>query len=161
MQREIQRPKAIQSYRPMFDEEYIVRKDNDPNRERAEIKKLKRQIARERKGAAREIKKDSLDNLINLQNKNLIFKIDVERHELKTIKGAKRILSKISGQKLTIDTTGAGDMYAAGFLSSISKGHSPFLAASNASILAEEIIKIHGAQFEKLDIRVLKEKIFN
>ena len=60
MQREIQRPKAIQSYRPMFDEEYIVRKDNDPNRERAEIKKLKRQIARERKGAAREIKKDSL-----------------------------------------------------------------------------------------------------
>ena len=60
MQREIQRPKPIQSYRPMFDEEYIVRKDNDPNRERAEIKKLKRQIARERKGAAREIKKDSL-----------------------------------------------------------------------------------------------------
>ena len=60
MQKEIQRPKAIKSYRPMFDEEYIVRKDNDPNRERAEIKKLKRQIARERKGAAREIKKDSL-----------------------------------------------------------------------------------------------------
>ena len=60
MQKEIQRPKAIKSYRPMFDEEYIVRKDNDPNRERAEIKKLKRQIAQERKGAAREIKKDSL-----------------------------------------------------------------------------------------------------
>ena len=58
--KEIQRPKAIKSYRPMFDEEYIVRKDNDPNRERAEIKKLKRQIAQERKGAAREIKKDSL-----------------------------------------------------------------------------------------------------
>ena len=62
---------------------------------------------------------------------------------------------------LVKDTTGAGDMYAAGFLSSISKGYSPFLAASNASILAEEIIKIHGAQFEKLDIKVLKEKIFN
>ena len=52
-------------------------------------------------------------------------------------------------------------MYAAGFLSSISKGQSPMSAASNASILAEEIIKIHGAQFEKLDIKVLKEKIFN
>ncbi len=48
-----------------------------------------------------EIKKDSLDNLINLQNKNLIFKIDVERHELKTIKGAKRILS-MSNNKIFI-----------------------------------------------------------
>jgi nucleolar protein 14 len=60
MQKEVQRPKAIVQYRPMFDEEYIVRKDNDPNKERAEIKKLKKQIARERKGAAREIRKDAL-----------------------------------------------------------------------------------------------------
>ena len=60
MQKEMQKPRAIQQYRPMFDEEYIVRKDNDPNKERAEIKQIKKQIARERKGTAREIRKDAL-----------------------------------------------------------------------------------------------------
>ena len=39
----------IRSQRPMFDENYIVKKDNDPDKERAELKSLKRKLKREEK----------------------------------------------------------------------------------------------------------------
>jgi len=50
----------IRSQRPMFDENYIVKKDNDPDKERAELKSLKRKLKREEKAMARDVRKDSL-----------------------------------------------------------------------------------------------------
>ena len=44
----------------MFDENYIVRKDNDPDKERAELKRLKRKIKREQKAVARDLRRDAL-----------------------------------------------------------------------------------------------------
>ena len=44
----------------MFDENYIVRKDNDPDKERAELKSLKRKIKREQKAVARDVRRDAL-----------------------------------------------------------------------------------------------------
>ena len=44
----------IRSQRPMFDENYIVKKDNDPDKERAELKSLKRKLKREEKAMARD-----------------------------------------------------------------------------------------------------------
>ena len=40
-----------------------------------------------------EIETDKLDNLYSLEKKKIFFKIDVERHELKVLKGALNILS--------------------------------------------------------------------
>ena len=50
----------IKQQRPLFDENYIVRKDNDPDRERAEIKAMVRQEKRLKKAVARQIRQDSL-----------------------------------------------------------------------------------------------------
>mmetsp|Transcript_1110 Transcript_1110/g.1853 ORF Transcript_1110/g.1853 Transcript_1110/m.1853 type:complete len:376 (+) Transcript_1110:61-1188(+) len=52
--------RAIKSIRPLFNENYKWTKDgHDPDRARAELKKLKRQAHRERKGVARELRKDA------------------------------------------------------------------------------------------------------
>ena len=40
-----------------------------------------------------EINTDKLDNLYNLKNKKIVFKIDVERHELNVLKGASKLIS--------------------------------------------------------------------
>ncbi len=57
------------------------------------------------------------------------------------------------------DTTGAGDMYAAGFLSSLARGKNLNQAGKMAVTLAERIIQIQGAQFENTVIRKLKNEI--
>ena len=58
------------------------------------------------------------------------------------------------------DTTGAGDMYAAGFLSSLSRCDDYKLAGELGVALAEEIIQIQGAQFDKNVIDKLASKMF-
>ena len=62
---------------------------------------------------------------------------------------------------LATDSTGAGDMYAAGFLASLSKGHSPKKAGKIGGYLAEEIIQGFGAQFELEQIQELRSKVLN
>ena len=58
------------------------------------------------------------------------------------------------------DSTGAGDMYAAGFLASLSKRLPPPKAGEIGGYLAEEIIQGPGAQFELDQIRQLKLSLF-
>ena len=60
MQAQARRAVPIRQQRPMFDENYIVRKDNDPDKERAELKRLKRKIKREQKAVARDLRRDAL-----------------------------------------------------------------------------------------------------
>ena len=51
---------AIQTYLPRFEEDgYVLGRDYDPNRERAEKKKLKKQLKQETRGAVRELRKDN------------------------------------------------------------------------------------------------------
>ena len=59
-----------------------------------------------------------------------------------------------------IDTTGAGDMYAAGFLSGIANNFSSIKSGKIAGILAEEIIQQFGAQFTQRKIADMKMKLF-
>jgi len=58
---------------------------------------------------------------------------------------------------LATDSTGAGDMYAAGFLVSLSKGNDCRLAGELGVFLAEEIIQNPGAQFDITIMKRLKE----
>ncbi|CAG1971574.1 unnamed protein product [Fusarium graminearum] len=53
------RPLAIKTYIPKFEETFDPDKHYDPDRERAEMAKLKKEHKRERKGALRELRKDA------------------------------------------------------------------------------------------------------
>ena len=53
------RPLAIKSYVPQFEDTFDPDKHYDPNRERAELAKLKKEHKKERKGAIRELRKDA------------------------------------------------------------------------------------------------------
>tara|TARA_Y100001980_G_C14545706_1_gene325424 strand:- start:1498 stop:2508 length:1011 start_codon:yes stop_codon:yes gene_type:complete len=58
------------------------------------------------------------------------------------------------------DTTGAGDMYAAGFLSSFYKTNDYISSGQTGSTIAEEIIQINGAQFSRQMMNIIRHKIF-
>ncbi len=60
---------------------------------------------------------------------------------------------------LATDSTGAGDMYAAGFLASLSKGNDYRSAGELGVFLAEEIIQKSGAQFNVEIMKRLRETI--
>lgn len=61
---------------------------------------------------------------------------------------------------LAKDSTGAGDMYAAGFLAALSNGLSMKKAGEIGGELAEEIIQQSGAQFSLERIHALKKIVF-
>ena len=59
----------------------------------------------------------------------------------------------------TIDTTGAGDTYAAGFLYGVAMGLDARTSGEIASCLAGEIISSLGAQFSKEDAARVRDHI--
>ncbi|CAI0390648.1 unnamed protein product [Linum tenue] len=54
-----QKPVPIKLLTPKFEENYVKGRDYDPDRERVERKKLKKELRQEAKGAARELRKDN------------------------------------------------------------------------------------------------------
>ncbi|KAG4206162.1 hypothetical protein ERO13_A04G145600v2 [Gossypium hirsutum] len=54
-----QKPAPIKLLNPKFEENFVKGRDYDPDRERAERRKLQKLIKREAKGAARELRKDN------------------------------------------------------------------------------------------------------
>jgi len=55
----MKKPVPIKQFNPRFEENFVHGKNYDPDRERAQRKKLERQIKQEAKGAARELRKDN------------------------------------------------------------------------------------------------------
>ncbi|MBC8346947.1 MAG: adenosine kinase [Candidatus Marinimicrobia bacterium] len=69
-------------------------------------------------------------------------------------------LYKISSRPIIAkDSTGAGDMFAAGFMAALSKGYRGKTAGEIGGYLAEEIIQIPGAQFEKSVIKQINKEL--
>ncbi len=67
----------------------------------------------------------------------------------------------VHGSKNPVDTTGAGDIYAAGFIYGLCKGLNIEACGKIASILAGEIISQVGAQFNPINLEKLKKLIMN
>ncbi|XP_027363812.1 nucleolar protein 14 isoform X2 [Abrus precatorius] len=76
-----QKPVPIKLLNPKFEENYVKGRDYDPDRERAEMRKLKRQLKREAKGAARELRKDNYFLLeVKEKERSLLEKERVEKY---------------------------------------------------------------------------------
>ena len=74
---------------------------------------------------------------------------------------AEPVIESVPARPITPrDTTGAGDMYAAGFLAGLVRGDSPRRCGEIAGYLAEEIILQVGAQFEVERIRALAAELW-
>ena len=70
------------------------------------------------------------------------------------------LVTPVQGRPIqAVDSTGAGDMFAAGFLSALAKGKGAVEAARSAGWLAEEIIQQVGAQFSVEHIQKLRTDI--
>ena len=95
-----------------------------------------------------------IDNLMKVVNSG---GIKLGKHGSLIFDNNKKYIIKPS-PILAKDSTGAGDMYAAGFLASVAKGEGYESAGQIAVNLAEEVIQIEGAQFEKDVIVDLSKK---
>lgn len=73
--------------------------------------------------------------------------------------GEETIPVPVKGFTTCVDTTGAGDTFAAGFLYGIDRRKSLEEAGSYASIAASAIIAKFGGQFNKAEIEELKKKL--
>ncbi|KAI6779627.1 putative nucleolar complex protein 14 [Emericellopsis cladophorae] len=86
------RPLAIKTYIPKFEDSFDPNKHYDPDRERAEMAKLKAEHKKERKGAMRELRKDA--NFM-AREKLKVKKAKDEAHEKKM----KRLISEIQSEE--------------------------------------------------------------
>ncbi len=86
------KPLAIRTYIPKFEDSFDPTKHYDPDRERAELAKLKAEHKRERKGAMRELRKDAAF----MQRENL--RVKKQRDEAYD-KKYKRLVAEIQGEE--------------------------------------------------------------
>lgn len=62
-------------------------------------------------------------------------------------------------ERTCVDTTGAGDMYAAGFLAGLCLGRDLEVCGQMGSILASEVIEVYGAKMDSLTWDRIKKEI--
>jgi nucleolar protein 14 len=86
------RPLAIRTYIPKFEDSFDPDKHYDPDRERAELAKLRAEHKRERKGALRELRKDASF----MQRENLRVK---KERDAAYDKKYKRLVAEIQGEE--------------------------------------------------------------
>ena len=119
--KEARRPLLLQSHKPIPIPTYIPKFDmpsssyfrnQDPDRERKEASKLRKQVKQERKGAIRELRKDTRflavvqqkkqaqkDSEYNTRIKRVLGSLESERAEQKAMEREKSKLKRRAGRK--------------------------------------------------------------
>ena len=95
---------SVKQYNPKFEESFVKGKDYDPDRVRAEERKLKKQIRKEERGAIRELRKDAafMAGVRDQEKRNLQNKLD---------NSAKRAMSFLQQQESDFKSGGQQGMW--------------------------------------------------
>ena len=94
---------AIKQFNPAFDDDFAPTISMDPDRERAEVQKLRRQTKKEKKGAMRELRKDGAflaarrdeerrktSDYLEARGKRALTLLETQEHDVKEMKKEKR-----------------------------------------------------------------------
>ena len=97
-------PKEIKQYNPRFEDNYAAGKDYDPDRERAERKRLQRQLRKEERGAVRELRRDAafMANVRDEEKTSRQAELDAS---------ARRAISFLQQQEADFKSGGQGGMW--------------------------------------------------
>jgi len=100
-------PVPLRVLNPAFEDDFQPDRSMDPDRERAEVQKLKRKTKQERKGAIRELRKDAAflavqrqkekgerDAYLEGRGKRALSILEEQEHAVKTMKKEKRKLTR-------------------------------------------------------------------
>jgi len=100
----ISRPPVVKQFNPRFEDDFVKGKDYDPDRERAEERKLKKQIRKEERGAIRELRKDAafMAAVRDQEKARLQARLDTS---------AKRAISFLQQQESDFKSGGQGGMW--------------------------------------------------
>jgi sugar/nucleoside kinase (ribokinase family) len=102
-----------------------------------------------------------LDAVENLAGRCDIAVVKVGKEGAYVQQGAVRHLIPAAGD-LVVDTTGAGDFFAAGFLSGIAKGYDLEKSGKLGALLASRVIRVPGAKLDEAEwteIRKIEENL--
>ncbi len=96
-------PQQIKQYNPAFDDDFQPDRSLDPDRQRAELQKLKRKTKKEAKGAMRELRKDAAflaatrqkekaarDGYLEARGKRALAIMEEQEHAVKSMKKQRR-----------------------------------------------------------------------
>ena len=99
--------------------------------------------------------------VVNLANRVDIAVVKIGKEGAYVQQGMERHLVPAAGD-LVVDTTGAGDFFAAGFLSGLAKGYNLEKSGKLGALLASRVIRVPGAKLtaeEWVEIRRIEEKL--
>ncbi len=91
-----------------------------------------------------------LEAVVNLAGRCDMAIVKIGRQGAYVQQGAIRHLITAAGD-LVVDTTGAGDFFAAGFLSGIAKGYNLEKSGKLGALLASQVIRVPGAKLEEAE----------
>jgi len=97
------RAPVVREYNPRFEDGFSLGRDYDPDRERAEQRKLKRMVQKERRGALRELRKDATF-MADVRDKEKA-KVDAER-----LGNEKRFYNELQSFEANMRSGGQGGM---------------------------------------------------
>jgi sugar/nucleoside kinase (ribokinase family) len=102
--------------------------------------------------------KDGADALAEIGGMSGIAAVKIGKNGSLVKKG--NDVYRIEGVKANaVDTTGAGDMYAAGFLYGLSKGYDIKVCGSLGSYFAAKVVEQIGARLDKIDVKDVEKLV--
>ncbi|GLC45018.1 hypothetical protein PLESTB_001743300 [Pleodorina starrii] len=94
---------AVREFNPRFEDGFVSGRDYDPDRQRAEARRLKRALVKERRGAIRELRRDSV--FMAEERDRETARVDAER-----LQSERQFYSELQRQEADLRSGGQGGM---------------------------------------------------